>query len=54
VPFIEEGRSYPFMDQFWPNAEVQQAHFAGIQELFAGDGTIDDLLASMDEAYQRD
>jgi raffinose/stachyose/melibiose transport system substrate-binding protein len=53
APFIEEGRSYPFMDQLWPNAEVQQAHFAGVQELFAGDGTIDDLLAAMDEAYQK-
>lgn len=53
VPFIEEGRSYPFMDQLWPNAEVQQAHFAGVQQLFAGDATIDDVLASMDEAYQR-
>jgi raffinose/stachyose/melibiose transport system substrate-binding protein len=53
VPFIEEGRSYPFMDQLWPNAEVQQAHFAGVQELFAGDGTIDDILAAMDEAYQK-
>lgn len=53
VPFIEQGRSYPFMDQLWPNAEVQQAHFAGVQQLFAGDATIDDVLASMDEAYQR-
>jgi raffinose/stachyose/melibiose transport system substrate-binding protein len=53
VPFIEAGRSYPFMDQLWPNAEVQQAHFAGVQQLFAGDATIDEVLASMDEAYQR-
>jgi raffinose/stachyose/melibiose transport system substrate-binding protein len=53
VPFIEEGRSYPFMDQLWPNAEVQQAHFAGVQEVFAGDATIEEALASMDEAYQR-
>ena len=53
VPFIEEGRSYPFMDQLWPNAEVQQAHFAGVQQVFAGDATIEEALASMDEAYQR-
>jgi raffinose/stachyose/melibiose transport system substrate-binding protein len=53
VPFIEEGRSYPFMDQLWPNAEVQQAHFAGVQQVFAGDATIEEALAAMDEAYQR-
>jgi raffinose/stachyose/melibiose transport system substrate-binding protein len=53
VPFIQEGRSYPFMDQLWPNAEVQQAHFAGVQELFGGDGTIDDILHAMDEAYKK-
>jgi raffinose/stachyose/melibiose transport system substrate-binding protein len=53
MPFIEEGRSYPFMDQLWPNAEVQQAHLTGIQELFAGDATIDDILNAMDEAYQK-
>jgi len=53
VTFIEQGKSYPFMDQLWPNAEVQQAHFAGVQELFAGDGTINDLLSAMDEAYKK-
>jgi raffinose/stachyose/melibiose transport system substrate-binding protein len=53
MPFIQEGRSYPFMDQLWPNPEVQQSHIAAVQELFAGDGTIDDVLNAMDEAYQK-
>jgi raffinose/stachyose/melibiose transport system substrate-binding protein len=52
-PFITEGKSVPFMDQQWPNAKVQPAHFAGIQELFAGETTIDGLLKSLDEAYQQ-
>ena len=43
----------PFMDQQWPNAKVQPAHFAGVQELFAGKTDIDGLLAKLDEAYQQ-
>ena len=36
APFLTEGKTVPFMDQQWPNAKVQPAHFAGVQELFAG------------------
>jgi raffinose/stachyose/melibiose transport system substrate-binding protein len=50
--FLAQGRAVPFMDQLWPNAKVQPAHFAGIQELFAGKTDVDGLLKSLDEAYQ--
>ena len=41
APFLTEGKTVPFMDQQWPNAKVQPAHFAGVQELFAGKTDID-------------
>ena len=53
APFLTEGKTVPFMDQQWPNAKVQPAHFAGVQELFAGKTDIDGLLAKLDEAYQQ-
>ena len=39
------------MDQFWPNARVQQAHFEVLQALLAGQTTVPDALAKMDTAY---
>jgi raffinose/stachyose/melibiose transport system substrate-binding protein len=53
VPYVAEGRSVPFMDQQWPNAEIQPVHFAVVQELFAGKTTIDEALKKLDEAYQK-
>ena len=53
MPFMEEGKTVPFMDQLWPNAEVQQVHFAVVQQLFTGEITIDEALSRMDEAYQK-
>ena len=53
MPFLDEGKTVPFMDQLWPNAEVQQIHFAVVQQLFTGEITIDEALRSMDEAYQK-
>ncbi|WP_150253113.1 ABC transporter substrate-binding protein [Nocardiopsis deserti] len=50
--FQSDGRTVPFMDQRWPNPRVQQTHFTVIQQLFAGDITVDDALAEMDAAYQ--
>ncbi|GAA3579205.1 extracellular solute-binding protein [Nonomuraea rosea] len=52
LPFTKD-RAVPFMDQRWPNAEVQPVHFAVIQELLAGKSTIDEALKKMDEAYQK-
>lgn len=53
VPFVAEGKSVPFMDQQWPNAEIQPVHFAVVQELFAGKTTIDEALKKLDEAYHK-
>ena len=53
APFLEEGKAVPYMDQKWPNAEIQTVHFAMIQELVGGQATIDEVLAKLDEAYQK-
>ncbi|MGP3960277.1 extracellular solute-binding protein [Nonomuraea sp. 3N208] len=52
LPFTKD-RAVPFMDQRWPNAEVQPVHFAVVQELLAGKSTVDEALKKMDEAYQK-
>lgn len=58
-PAVEEvaerqkaGTTVPFMDQRWPNSEVQQTHFAQIKALFAGTTSIDAALAVLDRAYR--
>src|SRR4051794_26490284 len=53
APFLSSGNTVPFMDQQWPNAKVQPAHFAGVQELAAGKTNIDGLLKKLDEAYKQ-
>ncbi|MFJ1678539.1 extracellular solute-binding protein [Streptomyces sp. NPDC088251] len=51
LPLIDDNRAVPFMDQSWPNAEVQPAHFAAVQNLLAGRTDVDGALGQMDEAY---
>ncbi|MFI7483354.1 ABC transporter substrate-binding protein [Kocuria sp. M1R5S2] len=51
--YQQEGKTDPFMDQLWPNARVQQTHFAVVQELLGGQTTVQDALAQMDAAYQQ-
>jgi raffinose/stachyose/melibiose transport system substrate-binding protein len=53
LPYVEQGKSIYFPDQKWPNAEVQQTHFAVIQQVFAGEITIDEALRQMDKTYQQ-
>ncbi|GII29215.1 extracellular solute-binding protein [Planotetraspora mira] len=50
---LTKDRAVPFMDQRWPNAEVQPTHFAVIQDLLAGKIDIDGALKKMDEAYAK-
>jgi raffinose/stachyose/melibiose transport system substrate-binding protein len=50
--FINENRTVPFMDQLWPNPKVQQTMFTGLQDIFSGQGTPEQLLASMDADYK--
>ncbi|MGI5226351.1 ABC transporter substrate-binding protein [Actinoallomurus sp. CA-142502] len=53
LPFIDDNKAVPFMDQAWPNAEVQPTHFAVVQELLGGKTTVDKALAKMDETYRK-
>jgi raffinose/stachyose/melibiose transport system substrate-binding protein len=53
LPLIDQNKAVPFMDQRWPNAEVQPTHFAVVQELLGGKITIDQALAKLDEAYRK-
>ncbi|WP_405150147.1 extracellular solute-binding protein [Sphaerisporangium sp. NBC_01403] len=52
LPFTKD-RAVPFMDQRWPNAEVQPTHFAVVQDLLAGKIKVDEALKKMDEAYAK-
>ena len=49
LPYMQIG-SYPFLDQNWP-AGVQGVMLEGIQSVFAGEITIEEMLAEMDEAW---
>jgi raffinose/stachyose/melibiose transport system substrate-binding protein len=51
LPLVKANKAVPFMDQRWPNAEVQPTHFAVVQDLLAKKITIDDALKKMDDAY---
>ncbi|MGS2591696.1 extracellular solute-binding protein [Streptomyces hebeiensis] len=53
LPVIDAGRAVPFMDQRWPNAEVQPAHFAAVQDLLAGKKDVKGALTQMDAAYRK-
>ncbi|WP_329125540.1 ABC transporter substrate-binding protein [Streptomyces sp. NBC_01465] len=53
LPIIDANRTVPFMDQRWPNAEVQPAHFAAVQDLLAGKTDVKGALGQMDEAYRK-
>lgn len=53
LPYIDDSKAVPFMDQRWPNAEVQPTHFAVIQELLAGKTDVAEALQKMDDAYTK-
>ncbi|MCU1441575.1 MAG: hypothetical protein JWP85_2572 [Rhodoglobus sp.] len=46
------GKTYPFPDQLWPNPVVSSAHKEGVQKVFGGQASIDDILNAMDVAYK--
>ncbi|WP_141576538.1 ABC transporter substrate-binding protein [Actinomadura sp. WMMA1423] len=54
IDYQKAGRTVPFMDQMWPNPKVQQTHLSGVQDLFAGKATPQDVLNQMDKAYKND
>ncbi len=51
IDLIDAGRTAPFPDQSWPSAQLQAAHFAGVQQLFSGQATVADVVRQLDEAY---
>ncbi|SCL28285.1 carbohydrate ABC transporter substrate-binding protein, CUT1 family [Micromonospora pallida] len=51
IDIIEAGNTAPFPDQSWPNAKVQAAHLKGVQQMFSGQATGEQVLKSMDEAF---
>ncbi|MFF5565411.1 ABC transporter substrate-binding protein [Streptomyces sp. NPDC012623] len=53
LPVVDDNRAVPFMDQSWPNAEVQPAHFAAVQDLLAGKTDVKGALGQMDTAYRK-
>lgn len=53
LPYMENNKAVPFMDQAWPNAEVQPAHFAVVQELLGGKTTIPEALEKLDDTYRK-
>lgn len=44
----------PFMDQRWPNPNIQQTHFEQIERLFAKKASVDEALKALDLSYQED
>jgi raffinose/stachyose/melibiose transport system substrate-binding protein len=53
VTYQKAGKTVPFMDQLWPNPDVQQAHFTGVANMFSGKHTPDQVLHQMDAAYRK-
>lgn len=51
VPYVEDGNTTSFPDVDWPSAQVQNQHLTGVQELLAGQKTPEQVLASMQEAF---
>ncbi|MCK5921631.1 MAG: extracellular solute-binding protein, partial [Methylococcales bacterium] len=52
LPYLEVG-SYPFLDQNWPPS-IQGVMLEGIQSVFAGELTIEEMLQEMDDAWADD
>ncbi|MGG7449714.1 ABC transporter substrate-binding protein [Plantibacter auratus] len=49
--FISENRISTWPDQLWPSTTIQPALFDGVQAIFTGQSTIDQVLKSMDDAF---
>ena len=49
--YLADGRSVQFLNQYWPNARIEQAMYAGIQGMLAGTETPEDVLKAMDAEF---
>lgn len=52
VDHVKAGTIHPYIDQLWPNAKVQAAHFDAVQKVLGGTASVDDVLKAMDAAYK--
>ena len=50
---FNQNRITFYMDQLWPNSQVQPTHFAVVQQLFTKQIDVDEALKQMDTAYKR-
>jgi raffinose/stachyose/melibiose transport system substrate-binding protein len=48
------GTTVPFMDQRWPNFNVQHTHFEQIEQLFAKKVSVDEALQALDLSYREE
>ncbi|WP_241740260.1 ABC transporter substrate-binding protein [Microbacterium invictum] len=51
--YIEQERTVHFLNQYWPNARIEQAMFSGLQGMLTGDTTAEEALEGMDSEYTR-
>lgn len=50
--YVADGRTVHFLNQFWPNARIEQSMYAGIQGMLTGSQKPSDILTAMDAAYK--
>lgn len=50
---LADGDTVHFLNQFWPNAQIEQAMYSGVQGMLAGSGAAGDVLTAMDDAIAR-
>ncbi len=49
LELISTGRTGPFANQLWPNPQTNEAQMAGMQQIFTGQATVEDVLRAMDD-----
>ena len=49
--YVSAGKVVEFPDTTWPNPSVQQTMWGKLQELLAGQVSVDDVLQAMDQAF---
>lgn len=49
--YLSNGQTVHFLNQFWPNARIEQAMYAGVQGMLTDTTTPEEILSSMDQEY---
>jgi raffinose/stachyose/melibiose transport system substrate-binding protein len=52
-PKLAKNETTTYMDQFWPNSQLQPVHFAVIQEVLTHQISVSQALKKMDQAYHK-